>query len=241
MRTRRRGEDTKLKVLDEACKVFAEKGYRDATHAEICGRAGANAAAVNYYFGSKEGLYRAVFERLEDQVERMYPLDGGLPETASPEKRLHAFIHGHLSRMYDPELMGDLHRIRMAEMFDPTGLLDDLLEANLAKHRRVIQRVAREFLGPKASQRDVDWCEMSVVGQCFIGGPGPVGKMPPDKGPRALFGLNASEVDVLADHIHRFSLAGIKAIARKLESDPGVTPGSEDATKPSEARKRKQG
>ncbi|MBW2127416.1 MAG: helix-turn-helix transcriptional regulator [Deltaproteobacteria bacterium] len=36
-----------------ACEVFAEKGYRAATIADICGRAKANVAAVNYYFGDK--------------------------------------------------------------------------------------------------------------------------------------------------------------------------------------------
>ncbi|HNR33151.1 MAG TPA: CerR family C-terminal domain-containing protein [Candidatus Hydrogenedentes bacterium] len=207
---RRRGETTKEKVLEEACKVFAEKGYRDATHAEICRRAGANVAAVNYYFGSKESLYRAVFEHLARKVERMYPLDGGLLAASPPERRLHAFIHAHLSRVFDPELLGDLHRIRMAEMFDPTGLLEELLARQLARDREQVQRLLRELLGSGASRRDVEWCEMSIVAQCLIGAPGP-----PDKGPRAIFGLDASEVDRLTDHILRFSMAGIKAIRRK--------------------------
>lgn len=214
MNERRRGEDTKDRILEEACKVFAEKGYRDATHAEICSRAGSNVASINYYFGSKENLYRAVFDHLRQEVERLCPLDGNLPATASTEKRLEAFIRGHLSRIYNPELMGDLHRIRMAEMFDSTGLLDELLQRQLAKDREQVQAILRELLGPGASQRDIEWCEMSIVGQCFLGGPGPS-----DKGPRALFGLSADEVGHLTDHILRFSLAGIKAIRRKAQSD----------------------
>ena len=215
MKDRRRGEDTKERVLEEACKVFAEKGYRDATHTEICRRAGTNAAAVNYYFASKESLYRAVFEHLTQKVERLYPLDGGLPITSPPEKRLHAFIHAHLSRVFDPILLGDLHRIRMAEMFDPTGLLEELLARQLAHDREQVQSILRELLGPHESQRDVEWCEMSIVGQCFIGAPGP-----PDKGPRDVFGLGAAEVDRLADHILRFSMAGIEAIRCKNTASP---------------------
>lgn len=210
MNDRRRGEDTKERVLEEACKVFAEKGYRDATHAEICRRAGTNVAAINYYFASKESLYRAVFLHLTQKVERLYPLVGGLPSDAPPEERLHAFIHAHLSRMFDPELLGDLHRIRMAEMFDPTGLLEELLVTQLSRDREIVQKILRELLGLQASQRDIDWCEMSIVGQCFIGAPGP-----PHKGPRDIFGLNAAEVDRLAEHILKFSLAGIQAIRRK--------------------------
>jgi len=218
MNDRRRGEGTKVRVLAEACKVFAEKGYRDATHADICRRAQTNAAAVNYYFASKESLYRAVFEHLTQKVERLYPLDGGLSAMCPPEKRLHAFIHAHLSRMFDPEHLGDLHRIRMAEMFDPTGLLEELLARQLSRDREHVQEILRELLGPERSQRDIEWCEMSIVGQCFVAAPGPR-----DKGPRVIFGLEAAEVDRLAEHILRFSLAGVKAIRRRskehLESE----------------------
>ncbi len=207
MSERKRGEATKERVLEEACKVFAEKGYRDATHAEICCRAGANAAAVNYYFTSKENLYRAAFEHLIQKADRRYPFDGGLPATAPPEQRLRAFIHAHLRRRFDPEFHGDLHLILMAEMFASTGLLEELLDRQLARDREYVQRCLRELLGPDAPQRDVNWCEMSIVGQCFIGPPGP-----PDKGPRNIFGLDAAEVDHLAEHILRFSMGGINAI-----------------------------
>ncbi len=210
MSDRRRGQDTKERVLEEACKVFAEKGYRDATHAEICRRASTNAAAVNYYFESKEALYRAVFEHLTQKAESLYPLDGGLSATTVPAERLRAFIHAHLSRMFDPERLGYLHRIRMAEMFDATGLLVEPLNRRLAQDREHVLRILRELLGPEALQREVEWCELSIVGQCFMAIPGP-----DEKGPRVIFGLNATEVDHLADHILMFSLAGVEAIRRK--------------------------
>lgn len=212
MSDRRRGQETKERVLEAACKVFAEKGYRDATHAEICKRAGTNVAAINYYFHSKESLYRAVFERLAERAETLYPLSGGLPPAAAPEKRLQAFIHAHLSRMFDPERLGYLHRIRMAEMFDPTGLLTEPLDRRLARDREHILRILRKLLGPRALQRDLEWCEMSIIGQCLMGAPGPR-----DEGPRVIFKLEARDVDRLAEHILRFSLAGVKAIRRRIQ------------------------
>jgi AcrR family transcriptional regulator len=210
MGNRTRGQETRQRILEEACKVFGEKGYRDATHAEICARAGTNVAAINYYFHSKESLYRAAFEHLAEKAETLYPFDGGLPASAAPEKRLQAFIHAHLSRMFDPERLGYLHQIRMAEMFDPTGLLAEPLGRRLAQDREHILKILRELLGPQASQKDVEWCEMSIIGQCFMGAHGPR-----DEGPRAIFGLDATEVDRLAEHILTFSLAGIEAICRK--------------------------
>ena len=57
-----RAEPVRGKILAAARELFAEKGYRDTTVREIARRAGANGAAVNYYFRSKDALYEAVFD-----------------------------------------------------------------------------------------------------------------------------------------------------------------------------------
>ena len=44
------GRSTRAVVLEAAGKVFAERGFAEATSKEICERAGTNGAAVNYYF-----------------------------------------------------------------------------------------------------------------------------------------------------------------------------------------------
>ena len=52
---------TKNRILLAATKVFARKGYKEATVREICELAGtANINSINYYFGSKENLYREI-------------------------------------------------------------------------------------------------------------------------------------------------------------------------------------
>ncbi len=56
-------QDTKRRILDAAEHVFARDGYRGASLRAVTGRAGVNLAAVNYHFGSKEDLLRALFER----------------------------------------------------------------------------------------------------------------------------------------------------------------------------------
>ena len=60
---------TRDKVLAQAGEVFAEKGFRKATVREIAARAGANLNAVNYYFGDKQGLYRAVIEAAQEAID----------------------------------------------------------------------------------------------------------------------------------------------------------------------------
>jgi AcrR family transcriptional regulator len=61
--------DTKELLLDSAERLFAEHGFTGTSLRAITQAAGANLAAVNYHFGSKDGLIRAVFRR------RLVPLN----------------------------------------------------------------------------------------------------------------------------------------------------------------------
>ena len=60
--------DTPTRVLDAAEKAFADQGFAGARVNGIAAEAGVNKAMLYYYFESKEGLYRAVFERAFDQI-----------------------------------------------------------------------------------------------------------------------------------------------------------------------------
>ncbi len=54
---------TRAILLDEAERLFAKKGVQGTSIRQLSKAAGVNVAAVNYYFGSKNGLVKAVLER----------------------------------------------------------------------------------------------------------------------------------------------------------------------------------
>lgn len=54
---------TKEKILDVAEGLFAEYGFKDTSLRTITGKAGVNLASVNYHFGDKKTLVRAVLNR----------------------------------------------------------------------------------------------------------------------------------------------------------------------------------
>jgi AcrR family transcriptional regulator len=55
--------DTKKSILDSAEKLFARNGFYATSLRMLTKEAGVNLAAVNYHFGSKEELIKAVIER----------------------------------------------------------------------------------------------------------------------------------------------------------------------------------
>jgi AcrR family transcriptional regulator len=62
--------DTKSRILDAAERLFAEEGFAATSHRHITREAGVNLAAVNYHFGSKEELLKAVFARRLGPINR---------------------------------------------------------------------------------------------------------------------------------------------------------------------------
>ena len=77
----KRNPQTRERLLDAAEQLFLEKGFQGTSTRDITEAAGANLAAVNYHFRSKQDLMVAVAERvvapiLRDQVSRLDELQG---------------------------------------------------------------------------------------------------------------------------------------------------------------------
>ncbi|MHC4823722.1 MAG: TetR/AcrR family transcriptional regulator [Planctomycetota bacterium] len=62
--------DTKERILQAAKELFAEKGFPGTSMREITSRAEVNLAAINYHFGSKEGLLLALVRRCLEPINK---------------------------------------------------------------------------------------------------------------------------------------------------------------------------
>src|ERR1700730_18395330 len=79
-------------------RIFAEHGYEGSSIRNIVANADVNQAAINYHFGSKEGLYRAV---LSGALQALLEADESspAPQALPRETALRAFIHRQLRPM----------------------------------------------------------------------------------------------------------------------------------------------
>lgn len=72
---RRDAQGTRLRLLDAASELFAERGYERATVRDIAARAGANQALLFRYFGSKKALFGEVMARGGQEQLRTTPAE----------------------------------------------------------------------------------------------------------------------------------------------------------------------
>src|ERR1044071_2795600 len=119
------GARTRTRLLDAAGEVFAERGYRNATVREICQRAGANIASVNYYFKGKEGLYAQVVDYAQACMHSAYPIR--MDPSAPAADRLAQFIRAFLVRVLDDARPAWHTKLMSREMVEPTSALDQVV------------------------------------------------------------------------------------------------------------------
>jgi TetR/AcrR family transcriptional regulator len=71
-------------IVDEATRLFAERGYEGASMADLAERVGLRKASLFHHFASKDVLYAAVLERLlgpvSEAISRGVAMEGGFPE-----------------------------------------------------------------------------------------------------------------------------------------------------------------
>ncbi|MCZ4353903.1 TetR/AcrR family transcriptional regulator [Roseovarius aestuarii] len=65
-----RTKETRNRIIEGAESLFAHRSYSTVSMREITAEAGVGLAAVNYHFGSKEGLFKAVFLRRARDLNR---------------------------------------------------------------------------------------------------------------------------------------------------------------------------
>jgi TetR/AcrR family transcriptional regulator, regulator of cefoperazone and chloramphenicol sensitivity len=208
--------DTRQRLLDAAGEVFAEHGFRRATVREICRKANANIAAVNYHFGDKDRLYMEVLREAQRVAHAKYPVMLGLSPDAPAEQRLHAFVRSSLLRLLDPGRPAWHGVLLSREMVEPTAALDLLIQESVRPRFELLFTIVRELTGPDVPEERVRLCAQSVVGQClyYYHGRHVITRLQPPEERVPL------DVECLAEHITEFSLGAMRELTASARSVP---------------------
>jgi AcrR family transcriptional regulator len=203
------GAETRERLLAAAGEVFAAQGFRRATVRDICTRAGANIAAINYHYRDKEGLYAEVMRSGVARALRKYPPDMGLEQGAAPaETRLHAFVRSLLYRLLDEGPDSWHGKLMLWEMIEPTGALDRLLQETIRPLYQRLEGIVTELLGPAATQERVRMGIVSTLGQCMVHR-----TMEPllSRVQPGSTEFRPERIEALAEHVTRVMVAGLRS------------------------------
>src|SRR5215472_12197320 len=113
-------QGTRAELLEAAGHVFAEKGFDRATGKEICQRAGANTAAINYYFGGMEGLYEAVLQEAPRRLVTVEALTTAIAGEADAKAKLETFIALLVRALTGPASSSWVLRVLAREVIAPS-------------------------------------------------------------------------------------------------------------------------
>ncbi len=210
--------DTRERLLESACEVFAEQGFQDANVAEICERAQANIAAINYHYGGKKKLYVAVLEAASAWANEEFPLLSPVEETPNPRDRLAHFIRAQFSRAFLSKRAALFPRLVDHEMSAPTFAHEEVFRELMRPHIVFMRSVLGDFMEPGVPEEKWRVCIMSVISLCAF----------PQRNPRVRERVLqhgetvADAVEAMIVHTTRFALAGLEASREALLAEAGA-------------------
>ena len=86
------GRQTRERLLECAGILAAQKGFSLVTSKEICQMAGTNLAAINYHFGSRDGLYEALLYKIHQFMVNEDSLREIVSRDSSPREKISALV-----------------------------------------------------------------------------------------------------------------------------------------------------
>ena len=158
---------TREKIIKAASRAFALNGYEGASIRTIVAEADVNQAAINYHFGSKEGLYRAV---LHEAVRALMSDGDGAegPGTLPRNTALRRFVRGQLRPMTARDELSDYVRIFNWETLKPSPVFRKFMAREVAPFFAVATELARRFLPSRATDQQAVVGALWLFGQCSI-------------------------------------------------------------------------
>jgi AcrR family transcriptional regulator len=202
-------DQTRTRLIDAAGELFAELGFHHTTVRQICLRAGANIAAVNYHFRDKTGLYTEVV-RQSMRAARLDAVRAVFDQDGPPEDILRAVIKARLESLRSLNLSDWHFRIFAHELAKPTPAMNVIVnEAIRPLYSRMCNLIGSMLRLPPEHER-TRLCAHSIIGQIlfYAFARSVISRLAPE------MKMTATQINLIADHIAEFSLAYLSQTQR---------------------------
>ena len=147
------GEETKKRIFAAAAELFAQRGYHNTSAKDICSAAGVNAAAINYHFNGKDGLYEQVFSAA---IEHFLHLDflQALDEShATAQDKLDELIEHVVANILEERSWHG--KVWAREIVTPSPMINTVLVNEAHTRASIIKKMVMEASDFNATDDDV--------------------------------------------------------------------------------------
>ncbi|SDF96179.1 MULTISPECIES: CerR family C-terminal domain-containing protein [unclassified Duganella] len=163
-KSRSDGEQSRERLLHAAMRLFGEQGFSKTSTREIAQAAGANVAAISYYFGDKAGLYQACFSAI------CTPVENNIAMFDQPHFTLRESLRGFYQQMTAPLMAGAdaevLLKLFYREMLEPTGFWQQEIQTNIKPEHMALAGVLCRHLGLQEPDERVHLLAYAVAAMC---------------------------------------------------------------------------
>lgn len=199
------GEATRARIIEAAGMLFAEHGYADTTSKAICEQAQTNIAAVNYHFGSRDGLYLAVLEEVHKRLVNLDYLSRLADSALPPGDKLGHLLDGLVPILIDG--VGWHTRLWARELVSPSPLLPKVMREQTMPKFLVLARIVSEISGIPLRDAALVRCILNIMAPCMVL---LIVRRNIESPVQAIFKQPAAD---LARHMKIYALGGLAAIA----------------------------
>jgi len=174
-----RGDETRNQLLEAGLRLFSIHGFESVSTRQLTKESGANIAAINYHFGGKEGLYRAVLEQLVIDTEPYFghglaKIQDSISKSANDREKLLPTITGLVTNLFRLFLEDEFMRWRaplvMREYANPSENFDILYSGRIEPLHQTVTAIAAAILQKPIDDEECIIRAHAIIGQIVVFG-----------------------------------------------------------------------
>jgi AcrR family transcriptional regulator len=195
---------SKEKILLNACRLFAQKGFKQTTIRDICKESGSYQISVNYYFGSKENLFKeALLKAFE--LTGLGKISDLIADIPNPEDQLREIVKMRVRLSFVDDERSWFFNIMGKEVYTSPLVMQEILPLTMEPHTEIIKDVLRK-INPEADEFQLHYCLFFLMSQAFGIGLHSIPRL------KLFHTVNpsAEDVDKLAETMSLFLIEGLK-------------------------------
>ncbi|WP_245585403.1 CerR family C-terminal domain-containing protein [Pleomorphomonas koreensis] len=174
-------DGTRDKLLLAALELFGHFGFDGVSTRKLAERAGVNLQAINYYFGTKRGLYNAVADYLVERLQirigepRKMVLDrfgeaqaGGRPIDPDEARAILTMIGETMLTLFAEEESAVWVRYMVREQAEPTEAFEHIYDGFMRPMLAAARHLVGILVGADADSERVRLRTLSLIGSLII-------------------------------------------------------------------------